>query len=64
MIDRTHPLPVVRQCQLLKLARSTAYYQPTPLSETMLALMRRIDELHLQYPFAGVNHQPKLTLLF
>ena len=55
MIDRTHPLPVRRQCQLLKLARSTAYYQPTPVSETALALMRRIDELHLQYPFAGAR---------
>jgi len=55
MIDRTHPLPVVRQCQLLQLARSTAYYQPTPVSETTLALMRRIDELHLQYPFAGAR---------
>jgi hypothetical protein len=55
MIDRTHPLPVVRQCQLLQLARSTAYYQPTPVSEATLALMRRIDELHLQYPFAGAR---------
>ena len=55
MIDRTHPLPVRRQCQLLKLARSTAYYHPTPVSETALALMRRIDELHLQYPFAGAR---------
>ena len=55
MIDRTHPLPVRRQCQLLNLARSTAYYQPTPVSETGLALMRRIDELHLQYPFAGAR---------
>ena len=55
MIDRTHPLPVVRQCQLLKLDRSTAYYQPTPVSETTLAWMRRIDELHLQYPFAGAR---------
>lgn len=53
MIDRTHPLPVVRQCQLLKLARSTAYYQPMPGSEPTLALMRRLDELHLQHPFAG-----------
>jgi putative transposase len=53
MIDRMHPLPVVQQCQLLKLARSTAYYQPMPVSEPTLALMRRIDELHLQYPFAG-----------
>ena len=55
MIDRTHPLAVQRQCQLLKLARSTAYYHPTPVSETGLALMRRIDELHLQYPFAGAR---------
>jgi putative transposase len=55
MIDRTHAVPVVRQCQLLKLARSTAYYQPTPVSETTLALMRRIDELHRQYPFAGAR---------
>ena len=38
---------VRRQCQLLKLARSTAYYHPTPVSEAMLALMRRLDELHL-----------------
>ena len=55
MIDRTHALPVVRQCQLLKRSRSTAYYQPTPVSEAELALMRRIDELHLQYPFAGAR---------
>ena len=55
MIDRTHPLPIGRQCQLLKLARSTAYYQPRPASSEALALMRRIDELHLQYPFAGAR---------
>ena len=55
MIDRTHTLPVARQCQLLKVARSTAYYQQRPVSDTALALMRRIDELHLQYPFAGAR---------
>ena len=55
MIDRTHRLPVARQCRLLKLARSTAYYQPRPVSDTALAFMRRIDELHLQYPFAGAR---------
>jgi putative transposase len=53
MIDRTHELPVSRQCQILSLARSTAYYRPQETSETDLALMRRIDELHLEYPFAG-----------
>lgn len=55
MIDRTHAVPVMRQCQLLKLARSTAYDQPTPVSETTLALMRRIDALHLAHPFAGAR---------
>ena len=53
MIDRTHNLPVVRQCEILELARSTAYYTPKPTSAEDLALMRRIDELHLEYPFAG-----------
>jgi hypothetical protein len=47
MIDRTHALPVVRQCQLLGLSRSTTSYQPTLVSATALALMRRIDERHL-----------------
>jgi putative transposase len=55
MIDPPHPFPVVRQCQLLKLARSTAYDQPTPVSETTLVVMRRIDELHLKYPVAGAR---------
>ena len=55
MIDRTHPLPMVRQCQLLALARSTAYDQPTSVSLADLALMRRIDELHLAAPFAGAR---------
>ena len=55
MINRTHVLPVVRQCQLLRLSRSTAYYQPTPVSVADLALMRRLDELHLNHPFAGAR---------
>ena len=53
MIDRTHELSVVRQCQVLHLARSTAYYTPQPTAPEDLALMRRIDELHLEHPFAG-----------
>lgn len=53
MIDRSHDLPVVRQCQVLGIARSTAYYTPEPVSPEDLALMRRIDELHLELPFAG-----------
>jgi len=57
MINRTHTLPLVRQCQILELARSTAYYQPRPVSPDDLALMHRIDELHLAYPFAGSRMQ-------
>ena len=53
MIDRNHRLPVSRQCQVLGLPRSTAYYQPVPVSVEELALMRRIDELHLEIPSAG-----------
>jgi putative transposase len=55
MIARTHPLPMVRQCRLLALSRSTAYYQPTSVSSVDLALMRRIDQLHLAAPFAGAR---------
>ncbi len=55
MINRTHDLPIGRQCQLLEISRATAYYQPTPVSAEDLALMRRIDELHLDHPFAGAR---------
>ena len=53
MIDRSHELSVTRQAQLLKLNRSGVYYQPRPVSAADLAIMRRIDELHLEYRFAG-----------
>ncbi len=55
MIDRTHELPVVRQCQVLALSRSTTYYQPQPVSGVDLARMRWIDEWHLVHPFAGAR---------
>lgn len=53
MIDRSHELSVTRQAQLLKLSRSGVYYNPRPVSPAALAIMRRTDELHLEYPFAG-----------
>ena len=53
MIDRNHDLPLVRQAELLRLSRSTLYYEPRPVPAAELAIMRRIDELHLDYPFAG-----------
>ena len=55
MINRTHDLPIGRQCQLLEISRASAYYQPPPVSAEDLALMRRIDELHLAHPFAGAR---------
>lgn len=55
MIEPSHALPVVRQCQLLDLSRSSVYYTPEPVSASDLALMRRIDELHLNHPFAGAR---------
>jgi putative transposase len=53
MIDRSHDLPLTRQAQVLKLSRSSLYYRPCPVSAADLAIMRRIDELHLEHPFAG-----------
>lgn len=54
MIDREQPqLSVRRQCELLRISRSGLYYEPEPTSPDELALMRRIDELHLKYPFYG-----------
>ncbi len=53
MIDRNHDLPLVRQAELLRLSRSSLYYEPQPVPTAELAIMRRIDELHLDYPFAG-----------
>jgi putative transposase len=55
MIDSTHSLPIVRQAQLLELSRSSVYYRPQPTPEADLTLMRRLDELHLEHPFAGAR---------
>jgi putative transposase len=48
-------VPIVRQCELLDLARSSLYYQPRPVSPADLALMRALDELHLKHPFLGAR---------
>lgn len=53
VIQSAHPLPKTRRCELLDVARSSAYYRPTAASDAELALMRLIDEVHLQYPFYG-----------
>jgi putative transposase len=53
MIDRSHALPLSRQAEELGISRGSLYYRPQPASAADLALMRRMDELHLEFPFAG-----------
>ena len=55
MIDRTHQLCISRQAQLLGISRGSVYYQPKEVSEEDLVLMRKLDELHLEYPFMGAR---------
>ena len=53
MIDRGHELPLSRQAAVLGISRGSLYYSACPLPAAELAIMRRIDELHLDYPFVG-----------
>ena len=53
MIDRLHSLPLTRQARELGMSRGSVYYLPRPVSSADLAVMRRIDELHMEFPFAG-----------
>ena len=53
MIDRSHDLPIAKQAKALGISRGSVYYLPRPASAADLAIMRRMDELHLDFPFAG-----------
>src|SRR3972149_6984969 len=53
MIDRTHALPITKQAAAMGVSRGSGYYKPRPVSEADLALMRRLDALHLEFPYAG-----------
>ena len=53
MIQNKHRLPRTHRCELLKLARSSSYYQPQPVSEKDQVLMRLIDKIHLEKPYLG-----------
>ena len=55
MIDRDHDLPITRQARVLSISRGSVYYKPRPVSPEDLRVMRRIDELHLERPFAGAR---------
>ncbi|MGY3333481.1 putative transcriptional regulator [Mesorhizobium sp. USDA 4775] len=60
MIDREHELPIAKQAAELGISRGSVYSLPKPTSAADLKLMRRIDELHLDYPFAGSRMVQKL----
>lgn len=53
MIDREHDLPIIKQAEVLRISRGSVYYLPRPVPDADLAIMRRIDQLHLEFPFAG-----------
>ena len=53
MIDRAHDLPIAKQAEALNISRGSVYYLPRPMPEADLAIMRRLDRLHLEFPFAG-----------
>jgi putative transposase len=53
MIDRAHDLPITRQAEALNVSRSSVYYLPRAVPEVDLVIMRRLDRLHLEFPFAG-----------
>ena len=55
MIDRGHELSVTKQAEVVGIARSTVYYLPRAVSAADLELMRQLDELHLEFPFAGAR---------
>jgi putative transposase len=53
MINRAHDLPIARQADILNVSRGSVYYLPRPMTEADLAIMQRLDRLHLEFPFAG-----------
>ena len=53
MIDRGHDLPIIRQAEVLRISRGSVYYLPRPVPEADLAIMRRLDRRHLEFPFGG-----------
>ena len=53
MIDREHDLPITQQAEVLRISRGSVYYLPRPVPDADVAIMRRLDRLHLEFPFAG-----------
>ena len=55
MTDRTRSLAITRQAAIVSISRGSLYCEAQPVSDVNLKLMRRIDELHLELPFAGAR---------
>jgi putative transposase len=55
MIDRAHDLPITQQAAALNISRGSIYYLPRAVPEADLAIMRRLDRLHVEFPFAGAG---------
>jgi putative transposase len=55
MIMREHELSITKQAKALRISRGSGYYLPRPVSATDLELMRLLDRLHLDFPFAGAR---------
>ena len=53
IVDKSHKIPITRQCQILELNRSSFYYRARQVSESELELMRLLDQLHIKRPFYG-----------
>ena len=53
MIDRKHDLSITKQAEILRISRGSVYYLPRPVPDVDLAIIRRLDRLHLEFPFAG-----------
>jgi hypothetical protein len=56
MIDRAHDLPITQQAAALNISRGSIYYLPRAVPEADLAIMRRLDRLHVEFPFAGRSY--------
>jgi putative transposase len=53
MIDHEHDLSITKQAEVLRISRGSVYYLPRPVPDADLAIMRHLDRLHLEFPFAG-----------
>jgi putative transposase len=62
MIEPAHDLAISKQAKALNISRGSVYYLPRPMPEAELALMRRLDRLHLEFPFAFARDDASLSL--